>query len=403
MIRCILWSLAVVAGALGFLVWPGSDGVASQESEGVSPEVTPDPYSLTPVEPVVEIAARRHGEIAAETIRSRVRQAAESRIEAARTGSAEAQQRVDELLASLVHAAAAVQSSGAEIDAVQFEHRELVHQHREAAVALEDRMAMLYARGPSHASGAIDGGFNFVESASRNIMLEVILDADRDRLLNTYLAATADVPDVGSMSGDLRSEIALRESLAADRRTAIELSEAELAALVEVELLRSDLAFPVVGDYSFVDTFLAARMAGTADVHRHQGIDIFAPQGSPLVAVERGIVVRIGEVRLGGLRLWLIGESGTHYYYAHLSGFADVSEGQFVETGHVLGFVGNTGNARSTPPHVHFQVHMDGGAAVNGYPLLDALRSRDELLVGDGHVAYGICPRPDSELTALCS
>lgn len=390
----------MVAVALGLVIWPGSAGAGSQESAEDAP--APDPYSLVPVERVVEVAARRQGETAADTIRNRVREAAETRIEAARTGSAEAQQRVAELRARLEGAAAAVQTSGTEIDAIQFEHREVVHQHREAAVMLEDRMAVLYAQGPSHATGALGDGFNFVEAASRNILLDAILDADRDRLLDTYLAATADVTDVAALSDDLRSEVALRESLVAQRRDAIQLSESETAALIEVERLRSDLAFPVVGDYSFVDTFLAARMAGTSDVHRHQGIDIFAPEGTPLVAVERGIVVKIGEVRLGGLRLWLIGESGTHYYYAHLSGFADLTEGQFVETGHVLGYVGNTGNARTTPPHVHFQVHPDGGGAVNGFPLLDALRARDAELSAAGDIAYGLCPRSGSELHELC-
>jgi hypothetical protein len=89
------------------------------------------------------------------------------------------------------------------------------------------------------------------------------------------------------------------------------------------------------------------------------------------VACERGVLVRIGTDVLGGTKLWLVGASGTRYFYAHLSGFADgVVEGKVVQPGDVVGYVGNTGNAATTPAHLHFQVHPGGGAAVNPYPLL---------------------------------
>ena len=73
--------------------------------------------------------------------------------------------------------------------------------------------------------------------------------------------------------------------------------------------------FPVSGQggHDYVDSFLAPRMTGTSAAHRHQGVDIFAPLGTPVVAVERGIVGRVGEVSLGGLRVWLLGETGTNY------------------------------------------------------------------------------------------
>ena len=119
-------------------------------------------------------------------------------------------------------------------------------------------------------------------------------------------------------------------------------------------------------------------MTGTADAHWHEGIDLFAPAGTPLLATERGIVTKIGSGRLGGLRLWLRGESGTDWYYAHLSGFAPkLSEGQVVEAGDVLGYVGTTGNAVGTPPHLHMQVHPNGGDPVNPYPLLKVVSDRE--------------------------
>ena len=67
----------------------------------------------------------------------------------------------------------------------------------------------------------------------------------------------------------------------------------EMILDVDRDRQRSDPIFPVVGDCSFVGTFLAARMAGTSDGHRHWGIDIFGPQGTSVVAVERGAVMKI--------------------------------------------------------------------------------------------------------------
>src|SRR3712207_4737841 len=70
-------------------------------------------------------------------------------------------------------------------------------------------------------------------------------------------------------------------------------------------------AFPIAGPHSFSDTFGAPRMMGTQFQHWHQGTDIFALEGTPLVACERGVITRVGSDRLGGLKLWIVGQSGT--------------------------------------------------------------------------------------------
>jgi murein DD-endopeptidase MepM/ murein hydrolase activator NlpD len=112
-------------------------------------------------------------------------------------------------------------------------------------------------------------------------------------------------------------------------------------------------------------------MVGTADEHWHEGTDIMAPAGTELYATERGILTQVGSNSLGGTVVWLKGESGTYYYYAHLSRYADgVHKGLVVEAGQLIGYVGTTGNAVGGPPHLHFEVHPDGGEAVNPYPLL---------------------------------
>jgi murein DD-endopeptidase MepM/ murein hydrolase activator NlpD len=129
--------------------------------------------------------------------------------------------------------------------------------------------------------------------------------------------------------------------------------------------------FPVGEPHAFGDSFGAPRMMGSKYEHAHQGTDIMAPHGTPLLACERGLITEMGADVLGGTKLWLKGESGTYYYYAHLSAFAEgLAVGDVVEAGDLVGLVGDTGNARGGAPHLHFEIHPDGGAAVNPYPLL---------------------------------
>lgn len=115
------------------------------------------------------------------------------------------------------------------------------------------------------------------------------------------------------------------------------------------------------------DTWQAARSEG----RRHEGIDIFARRGTPVVSSTEGIVMQVGTNRLGGLVVWVLGPGGQRHYYAHLDGYADVEAGMRIEAGRVLGYVGNTGNARGTPPHLHYGIYETGGAR-NPYPLLRA-------------------------------
>ncbi len=113
-------------------------------------------------------------------------------------------------------------------------------------------------------------------------------------------------------------------------------------------------------------------MEGTSYYHRHEGTDIFALSGTPVVAVVDGVVEKVGTAPLGGIKLWLRspGDNWT-YYYAHLSGYGPgIANGARVKKGDVLGFVGNTGNARGTPPHLHFETHVPSGAPINPYPIL---------------------------------
>jgi peptidoglycan LD-endopeptidase LytH len=99
---------------------------------------------------------------------------------------------------------------------------------------------------------------------------------------------------------------------------------------------------------------------------RHQGIDLLAPAGTPLVAVASGRISRVSNADRGrgGISLWLRDRRGTAYYYAH-NQHNLVRLGQQVRQGQVIARVGATGNAQGGPPHVHFQIHPGGGPPVS--------------------------------------
>lgn len=128
------------------------------------------------------------------------------------------------------------------------------------------------------------------------------------------------------------------------------------------------LAMPLenVSKRAIADTWQAAR--GTD--RRHEGQDIFAARGTPILSATRGIIYKIGENNLGGQTVSVIGSGGRIYYYAHLDSYAHgIEVGDPVTTRTVLGYVGTTGNAQGTPPHLHFGVYTPTGA-INPLPLL---------------------------------
>jgi murein DD-endopeptidase MepM/ murein hydrolase activator NlpD len=119
-----------------------------------------------------------------------------------------------------------------------------------------------------------------------------------------------------------------------------------------------------VGQRQLADTWGAARSSG----RRHEGIDIFARRGSPVLSTTEGIVMRKGTTALGGRNIWVLGPGGHRHYYAHLDTHGPLSVGDRVVAGTVLGTVGNTGNAAGTPPHLHYGIYA--GGAQNPYPFL---------------------------------
>jgi peptidoglycan LD-endopeptidase LytH len=126
------------------------------------------------------------------------------------------------------------------------------------------------------------------------------------------------------------------------------------------------LAPPLPG-VRYADTWGGARSEG----RRHEGVDIFARRGTPIRASVGGVVGRVGTDRLGGRTVYVTGPGGFHHYYAHLERYAALKPGDWIRAGTVVGYVGDSGNARGTPPHLHYGVYTPGWQAVNPYPLLD--------------------------------
>ncbi len=116
---------------------------------------------------------------------------------------------------------------------------------------------------------------------------------------------------------------------------------------------------------AYGDTWGAPRSGG----RRHEGVDMIAPRGLPIYAVISGVVT-FKSNRLGGNAISLAGDNGNRYYYAHLDSYVGGSRRVF--QGELIGYNGDTGNAKYSTPHLHFQVHPGGGRPVNPYPTVRA-------------------------------
>jgi len=169
---------------------------------------------------------------------------------------------------------------------------------------------------------------------------------------------------------------------------------------VAPKLSEAGYVFPVYGPSAFIDTY----GAGRASTGWHHGDDIFAEEGAPVLAVADGTVFSVGWNDVGGNRFWLRDRQGNEFYYAHLSAFSTLAvNGAHVRAGAVIGFVGNTGEAETTPPHLHFEIHPVGllslgyDGVVNPTPYLRAWqRVEDAPLVGAAALVFS----PDAPFAA---
>lgn len=246
----------------------------------------------------------------------------------------------------------------------------------------------------------------YVRGGEEDLTLWVTADGSSDLLFGQVLLETALAGEREGVAAYLELRAALDAELEAaaaeliDARRAVDGARSgidyagfeRLAAVNEVEMWEAGAhafitgyTFPVAGAVRFGDSFGAPRMTGTSYEHWHEGTDIFAAHGTPLVATEDGVIagVRTNGV-LGGNSLKIVGVSGYTHYYAHLSGFAPgIADGYPVRAGELVGYVGDTGNARGTSPHLHYEIALPDRSPINPFPILAvAHRWREQLAPG---------------------
>jgi murein DD-endopeptidase MepM/ murein hydrolase activator NlpD len=165
--------------------------------------------------------------------------------------------------------------------------------------------------------------------------------------------------------GKFQSSRGLNVTTALDANTAAALGLIPSLAELGLPTLQS---FPMQGRCSFSDTWHAPRGGGRL----HEGVDIIGSRGLAIYAVVDGTITRmLSGGALSGNSIRLTAPDGTYFFYAHLDGFAaGLTAGQTVRAGQVIGYNGSTG---ASTPHLHFEVHPQGGAAVNPYPLVKAI------------------------------
>jgi murein DD-endopeptidase MepM/ murein hydrolase activator NlpD len=304
--------------------------------------------------------------------------------EVLRISGEEAQARRDAVRAELDALRARIDRLEADVDAFAVLSHDLAVRQRQVArqaIAARERMVeravgAYVAGNDSAVEAAYSGDPNQVEE--RSTIVRTVMEADQERaeaLLARRLDVTARLSRVLEQAAQTEAE--LRAARAERAPLRVRLDSADFALQVfeaGSEIVITGFVFPVADPHTFSSTFGAPRSGGRS----HEGNDIFAPMGTPLLASERGVIDNMGTGTLGGIKLWVIGESGTQYYYAHLIAYADgITDGTQVEAGEVIGYVGNTGNAITTPPHLHYEIHPEGGDAIDPYPLLHAVDQID--------------------------
>jgi murein DD-endopeptidase MepM/ murein hydrolase activator NlpD len=265
---------------------------------------------------------------------------------------------------------------------------------------LDQRARAAYITGPAAILEAILGAESLTEMSDRVTFLDVLarqdsdvsiaIDLERGQLrehevnLKGYVGEEKDVlrqlaRQTESFQKKFAAQVAVEDRIS-DKlaeakkvlRTLEESRRRELAAILGVGNIgppvSADGPFfwcPVDAPRSYIDDFGFPRVG-----HTHQGNDIFAPSGTPIRAPFNG-TAREGNGGLGGLYVYVDADANADYVYnAHLSRFAGVN-GQHVVKGQLIGYVGQTGNAASTPPHNHFEYHPGGGSAVTPYLYLN--------------------------------
>jgi peptidoglycan LD-endopeptidase LytH len=239
--------------------------------------------------------------------------------------------------------------------------------------ALSGHVSSLYKAGGTRPLSGILG--SSAEVVVSRVEFETILQegqvaavADAKIAFDSYEAAISDVK--AAMASMSRLEARSKATVAKLTRTFEKAKQVadHLAGFNTTHLVNGRwTSCPVSKPFSYVDSWGAARSGGRA----HKGTDIMNPMRNKVHAIVDGMISRESTSSLGGISLYLRGVDGNEYYYAHLDSYASRT-GQRVKAGELIAYNGQTGNARYTAPHVHFEVHPGGGGAVDPYPYVKA-------------------------------
>jgi peptidoglycan LD-endopeptidase LytH len=239
-----------------------------------------------------------------------------------------------------------------ELDELRGELKERQAAQEEAVAAAEAAQAEAKAA-LSDVQSAVSRQTQFVSALKKG------LDVDADALEALRVSDPARAEQLERLQAELGPRLEEAEAAAA--------YEAALEAIAAEERRKALLGIwkcPVQGPVSFTDSWGAPRSGGRT----HKGTDMMAAAGTPTVAPVSGRVEHRGS-SLGGFSWWVYGDDGNEYYGTHLSAYENVGAGH-VERGTVIGYVGSSGNASASAPHLHFEFHPGGGAAINPYPRL---------------------------------
>lgn len=292
------------------------------------------------------------------------------------------QRQADDLAKSVVAARAGLGEIDVAVDDIQNRIGAVLKQ-------IEERRAVLAKR----AVAAYKGDYGYVsvllEAQSPSELLDRVKflqrTSDKDQqtikgLLDEKSDLEAQENEMSKLQVQQREKVAELQSQQKDLGGKLGQMADVLSQLPQQQaIIVNGFVFPASPPFTFSNDFGNYR-AGPPP-HPHAGNDVFCVWGSPLRAVEDGTITKMGKAGLGGERVWLSADranpDGTHYayYYAHLSGYyPGLLVGSHVKAGDFVGFCGNTGNAATTPPHVHFEIHPSGADTppTNPYPTLRA-------------------------------
>lgn len=228
---------------------------------------------------------------------------------------------------------------------------------------------LLSAEGPE---GAVERAGMLAALSRRDVAARQSSTALRTQIEQNHALLTAKAQSLAAMEEEMRRRAGeLQQSFAAANALYGELkTREERQRRIANDEQRGVYACIFSGAYEFQDNWGEERSGGRT----HEGNDVFAAYGAEVYAITSGAINDLQDGGLGGTALYLAGDDGTLYYYAHLSDYAPgITRGMHVEAGQLIAFNGDTGNASEGAPHVHFEAHPGGGGAVDPYPWLSSV------------------------------